>query len=60
MPKFTAMSQLEDRLELLTTDFELSQVFSDEAITVQNSKKWSKNDRNNVRFLPGTATYANI
>ena len=26
-------------------------------ITLQSKKKWSKSDRNNVPFLPATATY---
>ena len=49
---------LADRLELLKVNFELSTFFIDKVITLQSQKKWSKCDRNNVRFLPVTATYA--
>ena len=31
--------------------------FIDRDITAQSLKKWSNRDRNNVRFLPGTATH---
>ena len=32
-------------------------MFIDKVITLQSQKRWSKSDRNNVRFLPVTATY---
>ena len=48
---------LADRLELLQINFEPSTLFTIEVITLQSQKKWSKSDRNNVRFLPVTATY---
>ena len=41
-------------------NFELYGLFIDRAITVQSLKKWSKSDRNNVRFLPVTAAFISL
>ena len=38
----------------------LSGTLNDGVIILQSQKGWSKSDRNNVRFLPVTATYAII
>ena len=40
--------------KLLKIKFELSTLF----IALQSQKKWSKSDRNNVHFLPVTATHS--
>ena len=42
---------------VLYIKFEVSTLPNHQGTTLQSHKKWSKSDRNNVRFLPVTATY---
>ena len=56
MLQYFSRIPLADKLKLLHIKFEVYTLHTDQGITLQSHKKWSKSDRNNVSFLPVTAT----